>query len=166
MHKGKDRWLMPWNCVVASNYSSSSSASSLTTLKNRSSYTPLLVLTTLSQSRSCCFLRNFFVLNEGNAVSHCPFRGKWLLLHSAPHMQSSKSDTHRYLRYLPENSWCATTSIFPSPCWLMATVSPRLPTRPSTFILSWRNFSKAATSKILSEAGTEALIMNCRITSV
>ena len=43
-------------------YSSSSSASSLTTLKNLNWYTPLLVLTTLNQSRSCCFLRNFFVL--------------------------------------------------------------------------------------------------------
>ncbi len=32
-------------------------------------------------------------------------------------------------------------------------VSPRLPVRPSTLILSLRNFSKAKTSKILSLAG-------------
>lgn len=43
-------------------YSSSSSASSLTTLKNLSSYTPREVETTRSQSRSCIFLRNFLVL--------------------------------------------------------------------------------------------------------
>lgn len=55
---------------------------------------------------------------------------------------------------------CATTSILPSPCWLICTMSPRFPTRPSTLILSWRNFSNAETSKILSEAGCEALIMN------
>lgn len=41
-------------------------------------------------------------------------------------------------------------------------VSPRLPTRPSTLIFSFRNFSKAETSKILSLAGCEALMMNCR----
>jgi len=40
-------------------------------------------------------------------------------------------------------------------------VSPRLPTRPSTLIFSFRNFSKAETSKILSLAGCEALMMNC-----
>ena len=57
---------------------------------------------------------------------------------------------------------CAITSIFPSPCWLIAIVSPRFPTRLSTLILSCRNFSKAETSKILSEAGWEALMMNCR----
>ena len=69
-------------------------------------------------------------------------------------------DTYRYLRYRPEKSVWATTSILPSPCWLICTVSPRLPTRPSTLILSWRNFSKAETSNILSEAGCEALMMN------
>lgn len=53
------------------------------------------------------------------------------------------------------------TSTLPSPCWLMSTVSPRLPTRLSTLILSCRNFSKAAMSKILSDTGCEALIMYC-----
>lgn len=52
-------------------------------------------------------------------------------------------------------------SILPSPCWLILMVSPRLPTRPSTLIFSFRNFSKAETSKILSLAGWEALMMNC-----
>lgn len=42
-------------------YSSSSSPSSPTTLKNFKLYSPLLVLTTRNQSLNCCFLRNFFV---------------------------------------------------------------------------------------------------------
>lgn len=53
-------------------------------------------------------------------------------------------------------------SILPSPTWEIWMVSPRLPTRPSTLIFSFRNFSKAETSKILSLAGCEALMMNCR----
>ena len=52
------------------------------------------------------------------------------------------------------------TSILPSPCWLITTVSPRFPTRLSTLILSCKNFSNADTSKILSEAGCEALMVN------
>ncbi len=72
---------------------------------------------------------------------------------------------YRYLRYLPENWVCAMTSIFPSPTWEIWTISPRFPTRPSTLILSCRNFSNAATSKILSLAGCEALIMNFRTVS-
>jgi len=68
--------------------------------------------------------------------------------------------THRYLRYRPENWVCAVTSIFPSPRFLINTTSPRFPTRLSTLILSWRNFSNAETSKILSLAGCEALMMN------
>lgn len=52
-------------------------------------------------------------------------------------------------------------STLPSPCWEILMVSPRLPTRPSTLIFSFRNFSKAETSKILSLAGCEALMTNC-----
>lgn len=48
---------------------------------------------------------------------------------------------------------CVTTSIFPSPTCEMATLSPRLPVRPSTLMRSWRNFSNAARSKILSLTG-------------
>lgn len=43
-------------------YSSSSSSPSLTTLKNLSSYTPLEVETTRSQSLRWCFFKNFLVL--------------------------------------------------------------------------------------------------------
>ena len=129
-------------------YSSSSSASSLTTLKNRNSYTPFEVDTTRSQSRSCCFLRNFFVLLRS-----------WAILH----VIQAQYNTHRYFRYRPENSWCATTSILPSPCCDITIVSPRLPVLPSTLIRSCRNFSNAETSKILSLAGWEALMINyCR----
>lgn len=71
--------------------------------------------------------------------------------------------THKYFKYRPENWVCAITSILPSPCWLIVTVSPRFPTLLSTLILSCRNFSKAETSKILSEAGCDALMMNCHI---
>lgn len=55
---------------------------------------------------------------------------------------------------------CATTSTLPSPVWEMLILSPRLPTRPSTLMRSCRNFSKAETSKILSLAGWEALMVN------
>ncbi len=55
-------------------------------------------------------------------------------------------------------------SILPSPCCEILMVSPRLPTRPSTLIFSFRNFSKAETSKILSLAGCEALMMNFLVT--
>lgn len=74
----------------------------------------------------------------------------------------SKS-THRYFKYRPENWVWAMTSILPSGCWLISTVSPRFPTRLSTLILSCRNFSNAETSKILSEAGWEALIIYCEL---
>src|SRR5271170_1494221 len=40
--------------------------------------------------------------------------------------------------------------------------SPRLPTRPSTLILSWRNFSNADRSKILSLTGWVQLMMYCK----
>lgn len=53
------------------------------------------------------------------------------------------------------------TSILPSPCWLILMVSPRLLVRPSTLMRSWRNFSNAETSKILSDAGCDALMINC-----
>ena len=56
---------------------------------------------------------------------------------------------------------CDTTSTFPSPTWLIETLSPRLPVRPSTLMRSCRNFSKAAMSKILSETGCEQLIVYC-----
>lgn len=52
------------------------------------------------------------------------------------------------------------TSIFPSPCWEIWMVSPRLPVRPSTLMRSWRNFSNAWMSKILSLTGCEQLMMN------
>lgn len=68
---------------------------------------------------------------------------------------------YRYLRYRPDSSLWAMISILPSPTWEIWMVSPRLPTRPSTLIFSFRNFSKAETSKILSLAGCEALMMNC-----
>ena len=56
-------------------YSSSSSASSLTTLKNLNSYTPWEVETTRSQSRSCCFLRYFFVLGSKNLLARSKMHG-------------------------------------------------------------------------------------------
>lgn len=56
------------------------------------------------------------------------------------------------------------TSIFPSPCWLIWMVSPRLPVRPSTLMRSLRNFSKAWMSKILSLTGCEQLMMNFFVT--
>jgi len=39
-------------------------------------------------------------------------------------------------------------------------VSPRFPVRPSILMRSWRNFSKAWMSKILSLTGCEQLMMN------
>lgn len=42
----------------------------------------------------------------------------------------------------------------------MTIVSPSWPTRPSTLIFSFRNFSKAEMSKILSLTGCEALMTN------
>lgn len=70
--------------------------------------------------------------------------------------------SYRYLRYRPDSSLWAMISILPSPTWEIWMVSPRLPTRPSTLIFSFRNFSKAETSKILSLAGCEALMTNCK----
>ena len=109
-------------------YSSSSSPSSATTLKNFKLYSPLLVLTTRNQSLSCCFFRNFFV---------------------------------RYFRYRPLNSWCATTSMRPSPRLLTETTSPRLPVRPSTLMRCCRKVVKAEGSKMRSLVGWVALMMNC-----
>src|SRR5689334_12679061 len=56
------------------------------------------------------------------------------------------------------------TSILPSPCWEIWMVSPRFPVRPSTLMRSWRNFSKAEMSKILSLTGCEQLMMNFLVT--
>ena len=84
---------------------------------------------------------------EPESITHCP-------------LSQAQSQTHRYLRYRPENSMWVTTSILPAPAWLIFTASPRLPTRPSTLILSCRNFSNAETSKILSWAGWAALMVN------
>jgi hypothetical protein len=67
--------------------------------------------------------------------------------------------THRYFRYLPENGMCVTTSILPSLTWEIVMESPRLPTRPSTLILSCKNFSKAERSKILSLTGCVQLMV-------
>ena len=67
--------------------------------------------------------------------------------------------TYKYLRYLPLNGMWLTTSILPSPACEMLTWSPKLPVRPSTLILSCRNFSKALRSKILSETGCEQLMV-------
>jgi hypothetical protein len=75
-----------------------------------------------------------------------------------------RAKTDRYLRYRPENSWLAMTSIFPSPCWLMVMVSPRLPVRPPTLMRSWRNFSYCDRSKILSLTGWDALMINFFVT--
>jgi hypothetical protein len=62
----------------------------------------------------------------------------------------------RYFKYRPENlAPLATTTIFP-PSREIAMVSPKLPVRFSTLIRSWRNFSNAEGSKILSFAGAEA----------
>jgi len=62
----------------------------------------------------------------------------------------------RYFRYRPLNlAPFATTAIFPSSREIV-TLSPRFPVRLSTLILSWRNFSKADGSKILSFAGAVA----------
>jgi len=62
----------------------------------------------------------------------------------------------RYFKYRPENlAPFATTTIFPSSLEIVI-LSPKLPVRLSTLILSWRNFSKAAGSKILSLVGADA----------
>ena len=56
---------------------------------------------------------------------------------------------------------CEMTSILPSlDSFLISTASPRFPTRPSTLILSLRNFSNASRSKTLSLVGCEALMTN------
>jgi hypothetical protein len=62
----------------------------------------------------------------------------------------------RYFKYRPENlAPLATTTILP-PSREITIVSPKLPVRFSTLIRSWRNFSNAEGSKILSFAGAEA----------
>jgi len=62
----------------------------------------------------------------------------------------------RYFKYRPLNfAPLATTTIFPS-SRVIERSSPRLPVRPSTLILSWRNFSNADGSKILSFVGADA----------
>jgi hypothetical protein len=72
--------------------------------------------------------------------------------------------TYRYLRYRPESSLWAMISTLPSAVEEILMISPRLPVRPSILIFSFKNFSKAGTSKILSEAGPEALITNFLVT--
>ena len=74
--------------------------------------------------------------------------------------------THKYLRYRPENGMCVTTSILPSPDWLMLTLSPKLPVRPSILMRSCKNFSNAAKSKILSETGCEQSMMYLEVVLV
>lgn len=81
--------------------------------------------------------------------------------YASPKLAKRMDVPYRYLRYRPDSSLWAMISILPSPTWEIWMVSPRLPTRPSTLIFSFRNFSKAETSKILSLAGCEALMMNC-----
>ena len=118
-------------------YSSSSpSSSSNSTLKNRNSYTPLEVEMTRNQSRSYKSVPN--------------------------HIHQKHTDSFlrnffvRYFKYRPLNfAPLATTTIFPSSREIVM-LSPRFPVRLSTLILSWRNFSKAAGSKILSFAGAVA----------
>ena len=62
----------------------------------------------------------------------------------------------KYFKYRPENfAPLATTTIFPSSREIVI-LSPRLPVRLSTLILSCRNFSNAEGSKILSFVGADA----------
>jgi hypothetical protein len=67
----------------------------------------------------------------------------------------------RYFRYRPLNlAPLATTTIFPSSREIEI-LSPKFPVRLSTLILSWRNFSKAEGSKILSFVGADASRTYC-----
>ena len=65
----------------------------------------------------------------------------------------STNQTHKYFRYRPEKGMYATTLIFSPSTWLICTLSPKFPVRPSTLMRSCRNFSNAARSKILSLTG-------------
>jgi len=68
----------------------------------------------------------------------------------------------RYFKYRPLNlAPFATTTIFPCSREIVM-LSPKFPVRLSTLILSWRNFSKAEGSKILSFVGADASRTYCR----
>jgi len=137
-----DRALVRLFCLENEVYSSSSpSSSSNSTLKNLNSYTPLEVEITRNQSRSYKL-----AINPTDEDTDS-FLRNFLV---------------RYFKYRPLNfAPFATTAIFPSSREIVM-LSPKFPVRLSTLILSWRNFSKADVSKILSFAGAVASSTYCK----